>query len=484
MKPHYTRIRKVKTRSGSTAIQIGFYQGKRFKLIKHIGSAKNPGKVTELIGIAQEYIWSHSGQLRFSFNPQSEEVLFKRGIKVYQNQLTTAYRYLQDIYHQLGFDHLGNDLLKHFAMIRVLEPASKIKSIALLQKYFGITYKKTTAFRQLSQLVKLKDATIRLAINYAHNHLGFDFSLVFYDVTTLYFETNRSDDFRLKGFSKDNKINQPQILVGLMVNQTGFPVYYETFSGNTFEGHTIIPIILALKERYQIKRLTVIADAGMLSAANLSALEANGIDYVVGARIKNLNLDEARQIAQKLSQADGKIVRQGNLIYEYSAKRARKDKLDNDQQIEKAEYLCHHPAKAIRRSRFLSPLGKNTFSLNREIIEKHRLLEGIKGYKTNVIGVLDQILVNRYRDLWHVEESFRIAKSVLEARPIYHRKKTSIDYHLLIVFVALCLTRVIEQEKQTSIKKVVADLKDIWTITLKDEISGNTLEVLVNQIPH
>ena len=96
----------------------------------------------------------------------------------------------------------------------------------------------------------------------------------------------------------------------------------------------------------------------------------------------------------------------------------------------------------------------------------------------------DQLLVNRYKDLWHVEQSFRITKSDLQARPIYHRKKDSIEYHLLIVFMALCLTKAIEKEKQTSIQKVVDDLKDIWTVTLKDDISGNTMDLIINTKPH
>lgn len=484
MKPHYARIRRVKTKSGSTAIQVGTYQGKRFKLFKHIGSAKESAKIAELGDLASEYIQSTSPQLSFNFHPSSEEVLYKRGIRAQKSRLSTAYEYLDKVYHEVGFDQLHSDLLKHFCFMRVLEPASKIKSLTLLHKYFGLEYKKTTVFRQLCQLIELKEQVIRLTIAYAKTHLGFDFSLVFYDVTTLYFETHHSDDFRLNGFSKDNKINQPQILVGLMVNQTGFPVYYDLFPGNTFEGHTIIPIMTHIKETYDIGRFTVVADAGMLSEDNLVALQKHHIDYVVGARIRKLQLDQVRFISNELHQKDGNIVRNGDVIYEYSNKRGKKDKSDNDKQLQKAEYLIAHPSKVLKRSNFLtSPKNKN-LTLNMETVEKHRLLEGVKGYRTNVTDIPDQLLVHRYKDLWRVEQSFRIAKSDLQARPIYHRKKDSIAYHLLIVFMALCLTKVIEQEKQTSIQKVVDYLKDIWTVTLKDDISGNDLDVVINTKPH
>ncbi|MBI5613924.1 IS1634 family transposase [Candidatus Gottesmanbacteria bacterium] len=318
-------------------------------------------------------------------------MLYKRGISVRHSRLTTAYDYLEKVYGQLGFNQLNSDLLKHFCLIRVLEPASKIKSIYLLQKYFGVEYKKTTVFRQLQQATSLKDQVVVAAIDYARQNLDFDFSLVFYDVTTLYFETHESDDFRLNGFSKDNKINQPQILVGLMVNHTGFPVYYDLFPGNTFEGHTIIPLILGIKAKYEIGRLTVVADAGMLSAANLAAVEENRIDYIVGGRIKKLNLEQIRFIAHKLDQTDGKLIRQSEFIFEYSARRAKKDKSDNERQVQKAEYLISHPTKILKRSSFITSPRNNTLSLNRETIEKYRLLEGIKGYKTNVADIPDQL---------------------------------------------------------------------------------------------
>ena len=484
MKPHYERIRKVKTGSGSTAIQVGFYQGKRFKLTKHIGSSKNSDKIIELIGIAQRFINSHSPQLQFNFNPCSDEILFKRGIKIDKSCLQTAFEYLDGIYSKIGLNTINNEILKHFAIIRVLEPASKIKSILLLKKYFDIRYKKTTVFRRLLKLLDLKEQIQQIVIKYAKDNLNFDFSLVFYDVTTLYFETHTSDDFRLNGFSKDNKINQPQILIGIVVNDIGFPIYYDIFKGNTFEGKTIIPVIVAIKEKYQIEKFTVVADAAMLSIKNIEELEKYGIDYVIGARIGNVNLNEAQIIAGELNQIDKKIIRRENVLYEYLTNRAKKDKSDNDKHIEKAQYYLKNPAKVMKRSKFLSYDGKKNFTLNKTIIEKHRLLEGIKGYKTNLNNINDKLLVARYKDLWRVEQSFRIAKSDLEARPIYHRKKNSIEYHILIVFVALCMAKVIEMEKGESIKKVMDDLRDKWTITLIDEISGNSLKIILNNKPH
>lgn len=484
MKPHYQRIRKVKTHSGSTAIQIGSYKGKNFVLSKHIGSAKDAQKVDELVILAQEYIHSHSPQLNFNFNPQSKEILFKRGIVVKKSCLKEAYDYLSLIYKELGLASLRNPYLKHFAMMRVLEPASKIKTIALLEKYFSLHYRKTTVFRKLSALPALKEKILKAVINYARIHLHFDFSLVFYDVTTLYYETFHEDEFRVNGFSKDNKVNQPQILIGLLVNRDGFPIYYHIFKGNTFEGKTIIPIIAAVKKEYHIESLTVIADAAMLSRGNLTELDRLGIGYVVGARTGSLSLRKVREIAESLGKVDQKTKRFGETIYEYSSKRAGKDKAENDKKLKKALYLLDHPAKIFKRSTFLTGSGKKGLRLNETLIEKHRLLEGLKGYTTNITDLPDKLLIIRYHDLWKIEQAFRIAKSDLEARPIYHRKRESIEYHILIVFVALCMGKVIELTQGKSLQKVVAELKDRWTVMLYDEISGNSLEIMLEHKPH
>lgn len=484
MKPHCLKIRKVKTSSGNTALQVGIYKGKRFKVIKHIGSAKTKEKIQELFQIAQEFITSHSPQLSLNFNPQSEEILFKRGIRIKEGSLQVAYDYLNKIYSLLGFSKLKNLVLKNFVFMRVLEPASKTKSIKLLGKYFNIFYKRTTVFRELSKLSVYKEQVEQLAINYAKLYLDFTFSLVFYDVTTLYFETNKEDDFRRNGFSKDNKINHPQILVGLLVNEMGFPVFYDLFEGNTFEGKTFLPVILKIKRKYQIDKFTVVADAGMLSEKNISELEKEDINYVVGARIRTLSLPAVLEIAQKLNKEDGKIIREDSMLYDYSLKRAAKDKVDNDKGIQKAIFYLHNSSKVFKRTKFLKNTKENKFKINNALIEKHRALEGIKGYKTNLEKVDEKVIISRYRDLWRIEQSFRIAKSDLEARPIFHRKRLSIEAHLLIVFMALCMSKVIEKEKGGSIRNVVEDLKDKWQIILIDEISGNTATLLFDKKPH
>jgi transposase len=472
------RIRKVKNSAGNISVQVGNYSGKRFVLFKHIGSAKTSDELNILLGRAREVITENQIPLFDPVPGNLPQFTDTRKLKPIGYKRVYAFDTLDKFYQQIfTYDNL---LFKHLVFMRILNPVSKLRSIELLDEYFGIKYKKSYLHKHilLFDQEKVKSDVVKYAID----NLNLDFTLVFYDVTTLYFETHTSDNFRLNGFSKDNKINQPQVVVGLVVDKNGFPLDFQVFEGNKFEGHTIIPVIKSLKEKHNIKQLTVIADAGMLSKDNLDKLESNNIHYVVGARIKKLNIGEIREIAKALDQVDGSLTRKDDVIYEYSTKRASKDKSDNNKQIKKAEYLLDHPTQVTKRSNFLISTSKNTFSLNQEIIEKHRLLEGIKGYKTNIKNVPDNILVSRYKDLWHVEQSFRIAKSDLQARPIYHRKELAIKSHLLIVFAALAVSKVIEINTGKSIKHFSQEIMQVLDFTLQDTITNQLF--IFRSLPH
>ncbi|HOP59144.1 MAG TPA: IS1634 family transposase [Bacteroidales bacterium] len=140
-----------------------------------------------------------------------------------------------------------------------------------------------------------------MVVEFAKNNYGFDFDLLFYDVTTLYFETFEEDELRRNGFSKDNKLQQPQILVALLVTREGFPIAYSIFSGNTFEGHTIIPVVNAFIKKHTVKEFTVVADAAMISATNIQELLSDNINYIVGARLGSLSNDLIEQINSSIT---------------------------------------------------------------------------------------------------------------------------------------------------------------------------------------
>ena len=189
---------------------------------------------------------------------------------------------------------------------------------------------------------------------FASLHYSFNFDILFYDVTTLYFETFEEDGLRKNGFSKDNKSQQPQILIALMVSKEGFPVAYEVFSGNTFEGHTIIPVIKDFIERNRVKEFTIVADAAMISSENIQKLTQNNINYIVGARLGNIPEALLKIIDKTISREDGKSIRiktgNGYLICSYSSVRYRKDRYEMEKQIEKAKQVIAQPSKSRKKN--------------------------------------------------------------------------------------------------------------------------------------
>ena len=306
-----------------------------------------------------------------------------------------------------------------------------------------------------------------------------DYNLVFYDVTTLYFETFESDDLRKNGFSKDSKSQQPQILIGLMVTKEGIPVAYDVFPDNTFEGHTFIPMIEKFISKYNVKSFTVVADAAMISHHNSNQLNLKGINFIVGARLRNLSTNLLEDINKSLVRKDGQSIRikteNGDLICGYSSLRYRKDKYEIEKQIEKANYLIANPGKS-KKLKFTKATGEK-LELNQGLIDKTIKLLGVKGYYTNLkeSQVSNQMIIERYRELYRVEQAFRITKSDLQTRPIFHYKEEPIKLHVLICFIALFSSKHIELKTETSIKSFMHECKKITDARLKNKITNEEI---------
>ena len=470
------RIRKIKNRSGSTSIQVVSRPNRKIKIEKHFGTAKTKDELAELLRQAGMFINDQTNTQQLPFNAVTDEHFDKLTLKnVFHNY---AYEFLSKCYSKLNFDHINSQLLKDLAIIRIIEPSSKIRAIELLDEYFGIKYTKNRLYKELPGLINLKELCEETAINFSKTSFSFDFNLVFYDVTTLYFESFKEDNIKKCGFSKDNKFNQPQIVLALMVTQQGFPIGYEIFEGNKFEGHTIIPVIKDYKKKYFIEKLTVIADAAMLSQSNLKELRDNNIDYLVGARIGNLPLSLITEISSDLARIDKKIFSRKldhyHLICDFSQKRAYKDKSDREKQLFRAEQILKNPKQALKKSKFIKTISKNKLELNKDLIEKAVLLEGIKGYATNILEITPELLISRYKDLWNIEKAFRVAKHDLEIRPIYLWTEVGIKSHIVIVFVSLCISKFLEIKTGLSIDVIRRMLWKVFDAELLDEVSRKT----------
>lgn len=493
-------VRTTKTGSGNTAVQVVERYNHQTKVLKHFGSAKNIKELDSLVTLAKQYIReSNNAELLFPeilVETEKTHLVSIDHLTFMKTYHQFAYEFFSFFYTRNGFDEIHNSILKDFAIMRLIEPASKHTSLELLREYFNINYGHTTFYKAFKELLDQKEAIENVAICYAKKHLSFDFSLVFYDVTTLYFESFKADEdiqdekgeiitgLRKPGFSKDSKPQQPQIMIGLVVNSDGYPITIETFSGNTFEGHTMIPVIQRLQKKHKIKTLTIVADAGMLSKQNIEDIESAGLTYIVGARLGNMPTKTLREISERLNKTEGIYYRMslpsGLLICDYSKKRATKDRSDRKKQLKKAEYQIQNPEKTKRRTRFVTEESKTIVKLNAELIAKDELKEGIKGYHTNLEHTDNELIIARYKDLWHVEKSFRIAKSDLEARPIFHHKKENIEAHILIIFVSLCLAKSIELVSNISIKKVKKSIWPILDIECKDTLTNQTFVKRMN----
>jgi transposase len=314
----------------------------------------------------------------------------------------------------------------------------------------------------------------------AQREFGFDFSFVLYDVTTLYFESFKNDEFKRTGFSKDNKHNQPQIVIGLVVTKQGFPIHYEVFKGNTFEGNTFLPCILDFKKKHNVTSLTVVADSAMLSKINMEKLVENGLNYIIASRLANLKESLINTIDQEIEHVDGANIRIDNLIVDYSSKRYLKDKMDLDKQVEKAKLHLNRETEKITNIKYLKN-DKAIQYLNQELIDKNTKLLGLKGYVTNLTKESNEEIIIFYRNLVKIEHAFRIAKSDLEARPIYHHKEESIKNHMLICFVALTMSVYLEIKNKNSIANIVEILKSITDAKILNKISK---EIILNRVPN
>ena len=300
-----------------------------------------------------------------------------------------------------------------------------------------------------------------IAVACTQELLASDLALVLYDVTTLYFETFDTDELRVPGFSKDSKSQQPQIVVGLLVTREGFPLGYEVFKGNTFEGKTMIPVLEAFATTHGVTTPIVVADAAMLSRANVLELTNRKLSYIVGARLGNCAPPLIQELATALGQREDRTIRRhtdhGDLVVAFSAKRYRKDKAEMERQIAKGRALVLR-SEPGRRAKFVKRGNKNEqYVVDEALIAKTTLLLGMKGYYTNIreeqLSNLE--VIARYHDLWHVEAAFRMAKSDLATRPIFHHKEDSVRAHMVICFVALTLGKYLEQKTGLSLRRVV-----------------------------
>jgi Transposase DDE domain len=492
-------LRRKINASGSTSVQVVQKVNGRLKILKTIGSSKITSQIEELYQLAHEEIMRlrNAAELPFHQNLEQQYVAaFKNSI--HQLRLVGPELLLGKIFDDIGFNTITDELFRHLVITRLVYPVSKLKTVDYLAKYKGVQLSVYSIYRYLDKLQKYQIEQVKnISLKHTLELLGNQMSVVFYDVTTLYFESKDEDDFKRMGFSKDGKHQQPQIVLGLLVSQGGYPLDYDVFEGDKYEGDTLIPIIEHFVAKHKPQQLIVVADAGLLSQKNMALLTEKKYQYILGARIKNENVVITKQILA-LQLQDGQSAMIGRedgtkLIVSYKKARAINDYKNRQHGLEKLEKkvqsgrLTKQHINNKGYNKYLKIEGEASVSIDKEKFEDDKKWDGLKGYRTNT-SLLKEEVIEQYHQLWQIEKAFRISKHDLQIRPIYHQLKRRIEAHICIAFAACKIYKELERqlkEKKTgkSPEQAIDILKTILIVQFTTPYSYKVYEELILNTP-
>ena len=384
------------------------------------------------------------------------------------------------LYDKIGFGSIQQELFRHLVIARIAYPLSKLKTVDYLYRYQGLTLDIDTVYRFLDKLnTELKEQVEQISYAHTLKVLKENISVVFYDMTTLYFEAEDEDDLRKTGFSKDGKHSNPQIFLGLLVGTGGYAIGYDIYEGNIFEGHTLIPFLEKISAKFKLDKPIVVADAGLLSTENIKALETKQYEYILGARIKNEPAKIKKQIFEyEFSNGQTICINKSEttrLIVAFSNKRAAKDEHNRKRGLQRLEKQIR--AGKLTKSninnrgynKYLKMEGEISIQIDYEKFNTDAIWDGLKGYVTNTKLTNDEVIDN-YKGLWNIERAFRMSKTDLRIRPIYHWLKSRIEAHICISFTAYCIYKELERllkeaKSNLSVKRPVELTHNMYQIT-------------------
>lgn len=388
---------------------------------------------------------------------------------------------LDRVFDNVGFNRIGDGIFRKLVKARLSYPASKAATVEYLKNHFDEDISLSKIYRYLDKLSDSQHHVVQnISVEHTRRILGGNIGVLFYDVTTLYFEADYEDDLRKTGFSKEGRHKNPQIILGLLVSIDGYPLAYCIHEGNKYEGHTMLPVVTEFVRKYKLDNFIVVADSGLMNNDNIADLEANGYKYIIGARIKNESkiikdwiLGQPKSDCQMVEYDKGNGQR---LLVGYTDKRARKDSYNREKGIRRLEKaynrgtLTKDNINKRGYNKFLKMEGDLKVSINYDKLEADAKWDGLKGYLTNTDIPVEEVYT-AYHNLWHVEKAFRIAKSKIEIRPMFHFTRKRIEAHVCICFVALKVYKELERLLRLSainmsVDKVLALAQTIVTIQL------------------
>ena len=527
------RIRKKKNSSGSTSVQIIDRENRGYRVVETVGCSKDEAEIEMLHQRAIERIdalennllyvtkdHNDKKQLEDIFSSITNDNIIPIGDELIYGRLFRELR-CDTIFTQerLSIRKRGEKqfLFKALVISRILYPGSKLYLSDYLEhfKKQAITTDKIYRFLDTLYQEEIKEQIETCIFNHTQKIMNNTITVTFYDVTTLYFEGESEDDLRRIGFSKEGKLARPQILLGLFTTLEGYPLSYEVYEGNKYEGHTLTDILEKFQHRFSLTtKPIVVADKGMLSSMNIAYLENNGYTYILAYKIKSVDEALKAKIANIVFNGDGdihtieiekvitykdneekrqKMIIKQKLILTYSSTRAKKDKRAREKAIEKIEAtlnkknITKSDLKLSYYAKYLDVDEQCTiqYKLNSTKIELDAKLDGIKGFATNDFSLKANDVIAHYQNQYAVERAFRISKTDLRIRPIYHRLEHRIKAHILVSFVAYALFR--EFERKLKLKDIEFDvsqklLRKIIEHFLAVKINGKVIPLKPSKI--
>lgn len=492
-------IRKKKYPSGNVGIIVVEKINGKMKELITIGIARSDKEVDALVKRGQE--WMDREQQRRHprldlfgeerIRCEQERMNAERLLNCITNIVINGADLILDrVFDNVGFNRIEDDIFRKLVKARLSYPASKSATVEYLKNHFDDDVSLSKIYRYLDKLSDSQHHIVQdISVGHTRKILGDHIGVLFYDVTTLYFEADYEDELRKTGFSKEGRHKNPQIILGLLVSTGGYPLAYCIHEGNKYEGHTLLPVVTEFVHRYNLEDFIVVADSGLMNGDNIADLEENGYKYIIGAKIKT----ESKKIKEWiLSQPknDCQMVEydKGNgkrLLVGYTDNRARKDAYNREKGVRRLE-------KAYRRgtltkeninkrgyNKFLTMEGDVRVSIDYDKLETDAKWDGLKGYLTNTDIPASQVY-DAYHNLWHVEQAFRISKSKIEIRPMFHFTRRRIEAHVCICFVALKVYKELERllklaDINMSVDKVLALAQSIVTIQISLPQNKQTL---------
>lgn len=509
-------IRKSAGRSGATKVQIAERRDGRNVILEHIGTARSDAELAVLMQRARQRL--RPGQDALDLGLDDEGGAARPGV-ITGKTSAVLWQVLTQAYTALGFDAIGDPAFRELVLARIIEPTSKADTVRVLDE-IGVPHASLrTMFRSLKRCAGKEYRDTLAAACFEHACAAGDLSLCLYDVTTLYFEAEKEDDLRKVGYSKERRVD-PQIVVGLLVDRNGFPLEIGCYEGDQAETATIVPMVQQFADRHGLADIVVVADAGMLSAENLTKLDEANLRFIVGSRVVKAPGDLANHFQWRGDAfTDGQVIdtitpkkvsaaakaendpaqfaepvwdRQDNplswrAVWAYSRKRAVRDSKTLTLQQQRAQAVVDGE-RAPKKPRFVKTIDGTT-ELDQSALQRAQRLVGLKGYVTNIPASTMPAaeVIAKYHDLWQVEASFRMSKTDLRARPIFHHDRDAIEAHLSIVFAALAISRHLQQQTGLSIRKIVRTLRPLQQITVRiaghdvvaeDQLTPAAIEIL------